>query len=310
MKSLKALLCGWILGCAAPTLAQPLALSLNDQNVKIVNEAGRMIMTIDLLAELKKQHSAQMSGTEFEMQSVVVEAKSRMGGGQIMLKVRRRQGAARFVDLQRVETDPAIFESGEGFQRVELVNFERNLIGAELIVVGGVRLRGLQVVKGAAGELALAGVYGGFDASKVAGARDSQPTVIATEPKEKEEVAGEPLDIRPVIPIPIPRPADVERRELPPITRAEEPPVVERREISPSVTQIETRPKPKKEEARPQPARCLQNFCVGQAVYHRRTYWEGVIVRVDTKAKQLIVKFGYDEGAFEAPVSPRDLEYN
>lgn len=305
------LLWGVLLGSVIATSvagAQGLPLQLNDQNVKVVNEGGRVIMQIDLAAELKKQHPA----AKLEIKSIQVEAKSRLGGGQIMLKVQREQGSARFVDIQRVDTDPAIYDSNEGFQRVELVNFERGLKAAELVIVAGVRLRNLQIVTGAADELKLNGVYAGFDASKVGGVRETAPSVGVTEPKEGTS-EGQPLDIRPVIPIP--RPVDVERRELPPVIPEEQRPVVrreetptQRRETSPSVTVIET--KPKKEEPRVQAARCLQNFCVGQAVYHRRTYWEGVIVRVDTRKNQLIVKFGAEESAFEAPVSPRDLDYN
>lgn len=309
MRRLQALLCGFgIVTAALAAGAQTLPLQLTDQNVKIVNEGGRMIMQIDLLAELRKQHAAHASAAKIELKSVVVEAKSRLGGGQLMLKVQRERGSARFVDLQRVETDPAIYDSNDGFQRVELVNFERGLQGAELVVVSGVRLRHLQLVLGGAEELKLHGVYAGFDAAKVTGARESQPAVAVTEPKEGTS-EGQPLDIRPVIPIP--RPADVERRELPPVAQSEtRPRETQRREVSPSVTVIETKPKAKQEEPRVQPARCLQNFCVGQAVYHRRTYWEGVIVRVDARKNQLIVKFGYDESAFEAPVAPRDLDYN
>lgn len=303
MKKLLVLSLLWVSSFAR---AQGLPLQLNDQNVKVVNEAGRVIMQIDLAAELKKQHPS----AKLELRSIVVEAKSRLGGGQIMLKVQREQGSARFVDIQRVETDPAIFDSNEGFQRVELVNFERNLKAAELIVVSGVRLRNLQVVVGTADDLKLNGVYAGFDASKVGGNRETAPSVGVVEPKQGT-AEGQPLDVRPVIPIP--RPVDVERRELPPVSRPEEQTPVVREEPAPVVrretpTPVET--KPKREAPAVQAARCLQNFCVGQAVYHRRTYWEGVIVRVDTRKNQLIVKFGAEESAFEAPVSPRDLDYN
>jgi hypothetical protein len=266
----------WILTLAANfAWGQSLPLQLNDQNVKLGSEGGGVVMQIDLLAVLRQQHGAAVPAGLVEIKSITVEAKARMGGGQIMLKVQRDKGAARFVDLKRVETDPAIFDTNEGFQQVELVNFERSLTGAELVVVSGVRLRNLQVVLGAGEDLKILGTYAGFDGTKVAGARSSQTLAGVAAPPNL-----------PIVVVP-------EVRQPAPVVRAEENKVV-----------------PQREQSRVRTARCLQKFCVGQAVYHLRTDWEGVILRIDTRKNQVIVKFGEYTEAFEAAVSPRDLGFN
>lgn len=313
--------CGCFLLILPAALAEEktLALQLNDQNVRVTQEQGRTQMQIDLISELRKQHGASVPAGDLDLKKVVLDAKSRIGGGQIMLRVQRGNQVARYVDLTRVETDPELFETAEAFQKVQLVNFEASVTTAELVILNPLRLRNLQIVLGASEEIRVAGTYGGFNASKALGltaptkssvaAVVARPQAVPIATPPSEVVAPATVRAQPPVAARVQPAAATVLTQQPVVSAISQPAPQPVAAAAQTVAQAQPPPRPQVMVPAPQPApvRCLQGRCIGQSVYHRHTYLEGTIVRIDVRRKQVVVRFGIVGDSFESSVAPNNL---
>lgn len=284
-------------------------LQVNEQNLpKIESAEGRPMRGMDLFAELQRQFPQALRAGEVvtEFRSVRLEAKSRVGGGQVNLQVVVGQEILH-TDVQRIETDAATYNSDDGFQQVELFNSEAQVNGARLMILNPVRIRTLQVVLGPVKPVVVLGTYGGFSVAKIAGGQ-AEPTLQNVDPETQV------FSLPETAPIPTPRPDPDTMVVTAPLVEAppaEEPPrVTAPRVTNPPVVVTAPKPEPKKTVVNPakgNSAACIEQLCVGSQVYHRRTYWQGVILKVNSQKKSTWVRFGVDGETFEAPVAARDL---
>lgn len=128
---------------------------------------------IDLIAEIRKQRPA-LSSQAIELQMLRVQAKSNIGGAQLLLKINND-----FVASAVVETDPDQFsvDDDRSYGTFELKNIDRSKINSaslQLQIESNIKVKSIEIVLGAVQEPAIFGRYAQDQATVIGGVDDSE----------------------------------------------------------------------------------------------------------------------------------------
>ncbi len=129
---------------------------------------GRLV-GMDLIKKIKEINPSM--AMSLEIQLVKVEAKSGIGGSQVLLRINRQM-----VDSVVVETDPG---KDSDIARVELRNITRGDLSDAFLVIqnyNNIRISNIEVILGPVAEVTVMGRYADDQANRIGGVNDDQDT--------------------------------------------------------------------------------------------------------------------------------------